>query len=121
MNPDPRRDEWLKCSLSFPYWLDTHGQLYDATRRRWLRFRLWPRQREVAEAIAPLAVAVTAPKGEAAPRIPSESPQVSPQMAGAMHSQESPPQETGLLPADAPRPSGGLPRSASPLPPSRLF
>ena len=48
----PERDEWLKCSLSFAYWLDAYGWIYDATARGWVRFRLWPAQRATADTLA---------------------------------------------------------------------
>jgi len=77
LNADPRRGEWLKCSLSFAYWLDTYGQLYDATGRRWIRFRLWPGQRAVAEMIAPPATR----RGEASLLNRAATTQVSPDEA----------------------------------------
>ena len=79
MNADPRREEWLKCSLSFPYWLDTYGHVYDATARRWIRFRLWPDQRTLAEAIAPSPAASR--RGEASLTNLAATPQVSPEEA----------------------------------------
>jgi len=79
MNADPRREEWLKCSLSFPYWLDTYGHVYDATARRWIRFRLWPDQRTLAEAIAPSPAASR--RGEASLPNLAATPQVSPEEA----------------------------------------
>jgi hypothetical protein len=45
----PLRVEQVKCVRSFPYWLDTHGRLYDPAARGWIRFRLWPAQVEVAD------------------------------------------------------------------------
>jgi hypothetical protein len=102
MNPDPRRHEWLKCSLSFPYWLDAYGQLYDATRRRWIPFRLWPGQREVAQSIAPPVAHATAGRGEASPHTPAATTKVSP---------EGPRDATALSSRDAsPRPMPPAPR-----------
>ena len=44
------RAEWTRCSLSFPYFLDTYGAIYDATARQWGPFRLWPAQIVTAQA-----------------------------------------------------------------------
>src|SRR5262249_22601207 len=38
------RKEILKCRRSPAYFLDTYGQIYDATSREWVPFRLWPSQ-----------------------------------------------------------------------------
>ena len=43
--------EWLACALSFPYWCDHWAQVYDASSRGWLPFRLWPAQIGVAETL----------------------------------------------------------------------
>ena len=39
------RIERLKCLRSPRYFLDTYGQVYDAAKRGWVAFRLWPAQR----------------------------------------------------------------------------
>jgi hypothetical protein len=43
------RDEWARCALSFAYWLDTFGRIYDPAARGWTPFRLWPAQLALAE------------------------------------------------------------------------
>lgn len=43
------KQEWLKCSLSFPYFVDNYVQIYDATAGAWIPFNLWPEQIRVAE------------------------------------------------------------------------
>jgi hypothetical protein len=48
---DQLTQEWLKCSESCWYFLDTYGHIYDATDRRWVRFALWPRQVDTLEVI----------------------------------------------------------------------
>ncbi len=45
---DDVRIEWLKCSRSFAYFLDTYGWVFSAVERDWIRFRLWPAQRDLA-------------------------------------------------------------------------
>ena len=45
------RIERLKCLRSPCYFLDTYGRVYDAAKRGWVAFRLWPAQREVLEAM----------------------------------------------------------------------
>ncbi len=47
MGPDERA-AWAKCALSFPYWLDTYGCIYDPAARGWTPFRLWPAQMALA-------------------------------------------------------------------------
>jgi hypothetical protein len=44
--------ELRKCRKSPAYFLDTYGQIYDATLRAWLPFRLWPAQLQTIETIA---------------------------------------------------------------------
>jgi hypothetical protein len=116
--PDPRRQEWLKCSLSFPYWLDSYGHIYDATRRRWIRFRLWPGQLAVAEAIAPPATPASAHGDGASPPHLAASPKLLPAEtphAGAMHSPDPGlPAAPGYTLGGMPRAAAGSPRSASP-------
>ncbi len=46
-----QKHEWLKCSASGLYFLDTYCQVYDATSRAWLPFRLWPVQASTLRAI----------------------------------------------------------------------
>lgn len=50
MNTDERR-EWLRCSESTAYFLDTYTQVYDATSNGWLPFKLWPAQARTLRAI----------------------------------------------------------------------
>jgi hypothetical protein len=38
------RVQWLSCSRSPAYFADTFGTVYDAGRRTWVPFRLWPAQ-----------------------------------------------------------------------------
>ena len=47
----PELSEWATCALSFGYWCDRWAQVYDASARTWLPFRLWPAQFEVADAL----------------------------------------------------------------------
>jgi hypothetical protein len=44
--------EIRKCRKSPAYFLDTYGQIYDATSRTWLPFRLWPAQFQTIQTIA---------------------------------------------------------------------
>ena len=44
--------EWRACALSLGYFLDRYGWVYDATGREWIRFGLWPAQRQVARVLA---------------------------------------------------------------------
>jgi hypothetical protein len=120
MKSDPRRHEWLKCSLSFPYWLDSYGHIYDATARRWIRFRLWPDQRTVAEAIAPPAARAMLSGGEASPAHLNATPQDPPKV-GAMHSFQDLPPRQGLPLDEMPDAVKSSPGNASPLPAPRLF
>jgi hypothetical protein len=46
------RKEIRKCSRSPAYFLDTYCQIYDATSRTWLPFRLWPAQLKTVQTIA---------------------------------------------------------------------
>jgi hypothetical protein len=43
--------EWLKCSESPLYFIDTFCQIYDATDRVWVPFKLWAAQAQVIRAI----------------------------------------------------------------------
>lgn len=45
------REEVVRCEKSFAYWCGRWVQVYDASSRSWLPFRLWPRQAEVAEVL----------------------------------------------------------------------
>lgn len=45
------RVEWLKCSKSFTYFVHNYCQIYDATFGDWIRFELWPSQKQVCEAL----------------------------------------------------------------------
>lgn len=44
LTADEIKAEWLKCSESPLYFIDTYVQIYNATRQAWLRFLLWPFQ-----------------------------------------------------------------------------
>lgn len=44
--------EWLKCSMSQAYFIDQYCQIYNATERAWIPFRLWPAQRDILERLA---------------------------------------------------------------------
>jgi hypothetical protein len=44
--------EIRKCSKAPAYFLDTYCQIYDATSRAWLPFRLWPAQLKTIQTIA---------------------------------------------------------------------
>lgn len=39
-----QRIEWLKCSESMIYWLETYVHIFNATDGDWVRFALWPAQ-----------------------------------------------------------------------------
>jgi hypothetical protein len=41
--------EWLKCSRSFVYFADSFCQIYDATAKEWVPFRLWKAQVDTAQ------------------------------------------------------------------------
>jgi hypothetical protein len=45
------RKEIHKCRRSAGYFLDTYGQIYDATTRAWVPFHLWPAQVEALQTI----------------------------------------------------------------------
>lgn len=44
MNREEIKLEWLKCSESCAYFLDTYGRIYDATQKEWIPFQLWYEQ-----------------------------------------------------------------------------
>lgn len=46
-----QRVEWLKCSRSFPYFVDSYCTIYDASAGEWVPFRLWPAQLDAAETL----------------------------------------------------------------------
>src|SRR5689334_18485796 len=46
------RKEIHKCRRSPAYFLDTYGQIYDATTGEWVPFRLWPAQFSTIQTIA---------------------------------------------------------------------
>jgi hypothetical protein len=50
--------EWLKCSKSFAYFVDTYILIYDAVKTDWIPFRLWPDQKNAAMAIAAHALTI---------------------------------------------------------------
>lgn len=43
--------EWLKCSKSAAYFIDTYVQIYDKVLQRWIPFRLWGAQYRVLRAL----------------------------------------------------------------------
>jgi hypothetical protein len=45
------RIEWLKCSISAAYFINTYCKIYDATEGEWIPFILWPEQIEALEII----------------------------------------------------------------------
>jgi hypothetical protein len=45
------QEEVWKCRRSPGYFLDTYGQLYDATAGAWIGFHLWPAQQQVLQRI----------------------------------------------------------------------
>jgi hypothetical protein len=47
MTPDEQKHEWLKCSVSVLYFINTFAFVYDATQREWIRFTLWAAQARV--------------------------------------------------------------------------
>src|SRR4029077_12215227 len=44
--------EILRCYKSPAYFLDTYGQIYDATSREWVPFRLWRSQLQTLKSVA---------------------------------------------------------------------
>ncbi len=51
MTSDEQKAEWLKCSYSPAYWIHTYIQIYDATNRVWIPFKLWRAQFETLKTI----------------------------------------------------------------------
>ena len=51
MNAEEQKAEWLKCSFSPAYWIHTYIQIYDATNREWIPFKLWKAQFETLKTI----------------------------------------------------------------------
>ena len=49
---DHLRRDVLKCHRSPAYFLDTYCQIYDATSREWVPFRLWPAQFATIQTVA---------------------------------------------------------------------
>lgn len=47
VTPQQQVDEIAKCYRSPEYFIDEHVQIYDATKRDWIPFKLWPEQRQV--------------------------------------------------------------------------
>ncbi len=41
-----QRAEWLRCAESSPYFIDRYCQIYDATLKQWIPFKLWQEQYE---------------------------------------------------------------------------
>lgn len=52
MGQPNERIEWLKCSRSVIYFVDTYCQIYDATQSKWIPFKLWPAQVNVLNTLA---------------------------------------------------------------------
>lgn len=46
-----RSREWLLCKSDVAYWVDRYVQILNATDERWRPFELWPKQRDVLEAM----------------------------------------------------------------------
>lgn len=46
------REEWLACALSEAYFVQTYCQIYDAGKREWVPFTLWPAQKTALKALA---------------------------------------------------------------------
>ncbi len=51
MTADEQKAEWLKCSFSPAYWIHTYVQIYDATEKVWIPFKLWREQFETLKTI----------------------------------------------------------------------
>lgn len=51
MSADEQKAEWLKCSYSPAYWIHTYIQIYDATNREWISFKLWRAQFDTLKTI----------------------------------------------------------------------
>lgn len=49
---DDERREWLVCAEDAFYFVDRYCQIYDATQREWLPFRMWPAQVDVLDTLA---------------------------------------------------------------------
>lgn len=50
MTPE-QQQKWLMCAESPLYFMDSYLQLYDATSRAWLPFKLWPAQADVVRVL----------------------------------------------------------------------
>lgn len=48
MTREEQIKEWRKCKKSFPYFVHTYCQIYDAEKGTWIEFQLWKAQFEVA-------------------------------------------------------------------------
>jgi hypothetical protein len=46
------KDEWLTCSESCAYFIDTYCRIYEATERTWIPFALWPEQYRALKVIS---------------------------------------------------------------------
>ena len=51
MTDEEKAAEWLRCSESFLYFVNEYVQIYNATRRTWLPFKLWRFQAWTLKAI----------------------------------------------------------------------
>lgn len=51
MTDDEIKAEWLRCDVRPSYFLDNYVQVYDATTRAWIPFKLWPAQFEVLDTL----------------------------------------------------------------------
>lgn len=49
---DASAQEIACCWRAFPHFVENHGHIYDAVSGEWLPFHLWPRQKDVARALA---------------------------------------------------------------------
>lgn len=44
LSDDEKKLEWTKCSESFLYFIDSYVQIYNATQKAWVPFKLWKSQ-----------------------------------------------------------------------------
>jgi hypothetical protein len=51
MTPDEQKIEWLKCAEACDYFIDEYCQIYDATAKKWVPFKLWREQFETLQRI----------------------------------------------------------------------
>lgn len=51
LSPAEIKHEWLKCSTSYAYFIDTYCKIYDAAAQGWIPFGLWPAQVRVLNTV----------------------------------------------------------------------